>query len=169
MTGAKQRVAGRGRRVGSETRSAVTARLPRMQTFDQLAQTKWAGIAELWLDPLGDEVVRSECTLWVEPEAVRYAWSYEGKSQQGSFTLREGGADFTDSWHQPEPMACRTVAGGRGLFYVQGEYGPDSDWGWRTTLSLRAPTGPLVLQMTNIAPWGEEVRAVRLICTRATD
>ena len=27
--------------------------------------------------------------------------------------------------------------------------------------------GGLVLQMTNITPWGEEVRAVRMICRRA--
>ena len=34
------------------------------------------------------------------------------------------------------------------------------------TLALR-PTGELVLQMTNVAPWGEEVRAVRMTCARS--
>jgi hypothetical protein len=48
---------------------------------------------------------------------------------------------------------------------VQGAYGPDRDWGWRIGLSLRAPTGELVLRMTNIAPWGEEARAVRMTCS----
>ena len=87
-------------------------------------------------------------------------------AQEGKLALHDDGADFTDTWHQPQPMRCRPVADARGLFQVQGEYGPQSDWGWRTGLSLRTPTGELVLQMTNIAPWGEEVRAVRMICRR---
>jgi hypothetical protein len=28
------------------------------------------------------------------------------------------------------------------------------------------PSGELVLQMTNVAPWGEEQRAVRMVFTR---
>lgn len=77
------------------------------------------------------------------------------------------GADCTDSWHQPEPMRCRHVPDALGLFQVQGEHGPESEWRWRTGLSVRAPTGDLVLQVTNVAPWGEEARAVRMICQRA--
>jgi hypothetical protein len=63
-------------------------------------------------------------------------------------------------------MKCRRLSEARGLFQIQGEYGPDADWGWRTALSLRTPTDELVLQMTNIAPWGEEARAVRMTCGR---
>ena len=74
---------------------------------------------------------------------------------------------FVDTWHQPEPMACRVLDDARGAFQVLGCYGPDSDWGWRIALFVRAPTGELVLQMTNIAPWGEETRAVRMACRRA--
>jgi hypothetical protein len=33
-------------------------------------------------------------------------------------------------------------------------------------LVLRPPAGELVLQMTNITPWGEEARAVRMTFTR---
>jgi hypothetical protein len=80
--------------------------------------------------------------------------------------VREDGADFIDSWHQPLPMLCRRVDHAWGLFQVQGEYGAESDWGWRVGLSLRNLTNELVLQMTNIAPWGEEARAVRMICAR---
>ena len=40
------------------------------------------------------------------------------------------------------------------------------NWGWRINLCFREPTGELVLQMTNIAPWGEEARAVRMVCKR---
>jgi hypothetical protein len=52
------------------------------------------------------------------------------------------------------------------LFQLQYEYGPDADWRWRIALTLRAPTDELVLQMTNIAPWGEEARAVRMVAKR---
>jgi len=137
-----------------------------MNPLSDLDGTRWSGTAELWLDPLGDEVVRSDCTTSVDTNVVRYTWSHEGKGHQGSLTLREDGADFVDSWHQPEPMSCQRLAGAWGLFQVQAEYGPQSDWRWRTGLSLRTPTDELVLQMTNIAPWGEEARAVRMICKR---
>ena len=109
-----------------------------MSSLSAFEGTSWTGTAELWLDPLGDEGVSSDCTISIEKDRVRYTWSHEGKSHQGS-----GAAE---------------------LFQVAGSYGPGSEWGWRTGLSFRAPTGELVLQMTNIAPWGEEARAVRMIC-----
>jgi len=137
-----------------------------MTTLSELHGTRWAGSGELWLDPLGDQAERSDCTMAVDGDVLSYTWSHEGNAHRGSVTLRQDGADFVDTWHQPQPMACRRLSGAWGLFQVQGEYGPDSDWGWRIGLSLRAPTGELVLQMTNIAPWGEEVRAVRLVCHR---
>ena len=137
-----------------------------MDTLSDLRGTHWKGTAELWVDPLGNDVERSDCTIAVDTNVVRYTWSHEGKAHEGSITLRDDTADFTDSWHQPEPMKFRAVPGAWGLFQVQGEYGPESDWRWRIALSLRAPTGELVLQMTNIAPWGEEARAVRMACSR---
>lgn len=136
-----------------------------MDTPSELHGTEWTGTNELWLDPLGDDAQRSDCTLSVDAGVVRYTWSHEGKLHQGSIGLDADGAKFTDSWHQPEPMRCRVLAAG-GLFQLQGAYGPAADWGWRIGLSLRAPTGELVLQMTNIAPWGEEARAVRMTCQR---
>jgi hypothetical protein len=137
-----------------------------MTTLAALDGTSWRGTAELWLDPLGDDVVRSDCTMSVSESAVRYTWSHESGSHAGSITLLKDGADFTDSWHQPEAMRCRRLIDAWGLFQVQGEYGPESGWGWRIGLSLRAPTDELVLQMTNIAPWGEEARAVRMVGRR---
>lgn len=137
-----------------------------MAKLTDLDGTKWAGSSELWLDPLGDEAMRSDCTISVEGPVVRYTWTHEGKAHEGRVTLNEDGADFTDTWHQPQPMRCRPVAGAGGLFQVQGAYGPDADWGWRIGASLRPGDGELVLQMTNIAPWGEEVRAVRLVGKR---
>ncbi len=137
-----------------------------MTTLNELVGSSWKGSAELWVDPLGDQVQRSECTLAVEDGVVRYTWSHEGKPHRGSVTLRQDGAEFTDTWHQPETMKCAHIAGARGIFQLEGTYGPDGDWGWRIALLLRAPTGELVLQMTNIAPWGEEARAVRMVCAR---
>jgi hypothetical protein len=136
-----------------------------LRTLAQLSGTSWSGSAELWLDPLGDEASRSECTISVDDATVRYTWSHESEPHEGSVTLHDGGAEFIDTWHQPEPMTCLPVLGSQWLFQVQGAYGPDRDWGWLIGLSLRAPTGELVLQMTNIAPWGEEARAVRMTCS----
>lgn len=137
-----------------------------MGTLAEFSGTTWAGIAELWLDPLGDEAVRSDCTIAVIANVVSYTWSHEGQGLEGSITLTEHGAEFVDTFHSPEPMKCRLLVG-QGIFQVQGAYGADADWGWRIGLSHRARSDELVLQMTNIAPWGEEARAVRMICRRA--
>ncbi|HEY6562117.1 MAG TPA: hypothetical protein VI072_32845 [Polyangiaceae bacterium] len=136
-----------------------------MRTLSDLVGTHWKGTAELWLDPLGNDGLRSDCTLSVEGTLVRYTWSHEGKPHEGRVTLHSGGAEFTDTWHQPEPTQCLPVPAALGLFQVQYDYGPAMDWHWRIGLSLR-PTGELVVQMTNITPWGEEGRAVRMICER---
>ena len=137
-----------------------------MQSLAELNGTEWLGSAELWLDPLGDNVIRSACTLSVESHGVRYTWRHEGQEHEGEIALSDGGASFTDTWHQPSSMICRRLSGARGLFQIEGTYGPQSDWGWRINLSFRASTDELVLQMTNIAPWGEETRAVRMTCRR---
>lgn len=134
--------------------------------LSELDGTQWAGGAELWLDPLGDIAIRSKCTLAVAGNTLRYTWQHEGRDHAGSVRVWEDRAEFTDTWHQPEPMPCRHVPGSAGLFQVQGQYTADADWGWRILLSLRTPTEELVLQMTNLTPWGEEARAVRMIGMR---
>ncbi len=134
----------------------------------QLAGTEWTGTGELWLDPLGNQGESYACSLSVEGGRVRYEWQHEGKLQQGEYLLSDsGGAPWSDSWHQPEPTECRLVAGARGLFAFEYSYQDAGgvDWGWRMGLSQR-PTGELVLQMTIIAPWGEEGRAVRMVFNR---
>jgi hypothetical protein len=136
-------------------------------TLSSLVGTKWAGRAELWLDPLGNQADLSDCTIEIADGVVRYTWSYDGKPHQGSYTLVDGGADWTDTWHQTSVMKCRTIPEAWGLFAVAGTYAAPSgpDWGWRSVLSLR-DGGELVLQMTNVTPWGEDGRAVRMICTK---
>jgi hypothetical protein len=132
--------------------------------------TEWVGTGELWLDQLGNKAQSYECTLTVGTDDVSYTWQHEDKSQQGEYRLREdGSALWSDSWHQPEVIECRPVPGAKGLFGVECSYqAPGTpDWGWRMGLSQR-PTGELVLQMTNITPWGEEGRAVRMVFNRKT-
>ena len=137
-----------------------------MGALAEIEGTKWTGNSELWLDPLGDQAIKSDCTIAIDGGVVRYTWSHEGKGHEGSITPRDYGADFADSWHQPTPMKCLRVLDGQGLLQVEGRYGPELDWRWRMGLSVRAPSGELVLQMTNVTSWGEEVRAVRMICKR---
>ncbi len=129
--------------------------------------TEWAGTGELWLDPEGNEGDRYDCSLVVESDVLYYTWSYEDQAQKGSFTFAEGEATWMDTWHQPKPTKCVDVPNAWGLFTVEYSYDMPSSpsWGWRSKLSKR-PNGDLVLQMTNIAPWGEEGRAVRMIFTR---
>jgi len=135
-----------------------------MPELSELAGTRWAGTSQLWLDPLGDSGQVGECTMSLSAVGVEYTWAYEGVPHRGSVVLAAGSAEFRDTWHQPDPMECRYLPDSRGLFCVLGSYGPEGDWGWRMTLSLRPHSGELVLQMTNIAPWGEEARAVRMVC-----
>ena len=133
----------------------------------EFQESVWNGQAELWLDPLGNEADIGNCTLVIKSDVLAYTWVYEGETQTGSFTLHDGGATWIDSWHQPEPAHCDDLKGARGLFTVEHAYAVPSspNWGWRSQLSQR-PDGSLVLQMTNIAPWGEEGRAVRMTYQR---
>lgn len=140
-----------------------------VKTFEELAGTRWTGESELWLDPLGNEVIVSPCNIEVADGVVRYQWRHDEAEQRGSYTLHDdnsGGADFTDTWHSPSVMTCEAEPRW-GLMAVFATYaaGDGPDWGWRSTLVWR-PTDQLVLQMTNVAPWGEEARAVRMTCAR---
>lgn len=139
-----------------------------MNALSERAGTERTGTGELWLDPLGDEAHRYDCTLRITADALRYTWQHEGKTHQGEFLMRDGALSWSDTWHQPQQVTCSPIAGAWGLFAVAYTYAaPGSpDWGWRTVLSER-PSGELVLQMTNITPWGEEARAVRMVFRRA--
>lgn len=140
-------------------------------SWQDLAGSTWAGTSELWLDPLGNTSETSPCTVEVAPDAVRYTWAFRGTPHQGTIAIGGEGGVFTDSFHSPVPMVCRSLPSWA-LADLAGTYtaGEGPPWGWRLTLSLRPPYdgGPetLVLQMTNVAPWGEETRAVRVLATR---
>lgn len=51
--------------------------------LDELTGTRWKGSAALWVDPLGDQAERSECTLAIEDGTVRYTWSRKGDDHRG--------------------------------------------------------------------------------------
>ena len=132
-----------------------------------LSGTKWSGSGELWLDPLGNEVAECEVTGEFTAETFTYQWSYEGEAQEGSFAFRDGSATWTDTWHQKNPVECAAMADEWGLITVQHDYStPYGEWRWRSKFARR-PDGSLIVQMTNIAPWGEEGRAVRMTLTES--
>lgn len=140
--------------------------------FAAIAGSRWQGTAELWLDGLGNDADVSACTFEVAADTVRYTWSYQGTVHTGTIGLGGEGGTFTDTFHSPAPMACRAVPSWApvDLFgtYAAGDGPP---WGWRITVCRRpamegAPEA-LVLQMTNVAPWGEDSRAVRMTATRS--
>jgi hypothetical protein len=132
--------------------------------LEKLAGTKWKGKGELWLDPDGNVAEHYDCDINIQADVLKYSWFYENEAKHGSFRFNETGAIWVDSWHQENPVQCFYVPKAWGIFTVGHEYDvPDSpNWGWRSKLSER-PDGSLVLQMTNITPWGEEGRAVRMV------
>ena len=126
--------------------------------------TQWIGNGELWMDPEGNNATVYDCTMTINENKLDYTWVYEGETKEGHFTFNESGATWHDNWHQPDAANCTKVANIRSFLTIEHAYQTDGDssWGWRTNLSER-PNGDFVLQMTNIAPWGEEARAVRMI------
>lgn len=142
-------------------------------TLRDLAGTSWQGNSELFLDPLGNHAHLSPCTLHVELDGVRYTWAHEGTSHEGRIALDATGGTFTDTFHNPGEMRCEHGGRAGALFDLVGSYaaGDGPRWGWRLLLALRPSNDgepeALVLQMTNITPWGEDVRAVRMTTHRA--
>jgi hypothetical protein len=141
-------------------------------SLSALVGTRWRGRAELWLDPLGDAADWSDCELVVTTDGVSYTWSHAGKAHHGSIAVGGAESAFTDTFHSPTPLTFRPVAPTGALLNLLGSYdaGEGPPWGWRIILAHRPQFGELsealVLQMTNIPPWGEEVRAVRMTAAR---
>jgi len=136
--------------------------------IEHLNGTEWAGNGELWLDPTGYEARRHPCTAVVEGNTLRYRWTVDDAWQEGVFHVEpDGSARWRDSWHQKDEVRCRPEPGGMALVNVHFTWTPPTgpDWGWRIGVCER-PSGELVLQMTNVTPWGEEARAVRMIFDR---
>ncbi|MEM6513976.1 MAG: hypothetical protein AAF660_13265 [Pseudomonadota bacterium] len=129
--------------------------------------TTWSGESELWVDPTSDAET-SAATLNVGSDKIGYTWVYKGTDQSGELRWSEETLQWKDSWHQPEGVALTLVTGHGSLFAAEYSYpvGTGPDWHWRIKLAER-PDGSLVLQMTNIASWGEEAQAVRTVVRRS--
>ena len=93
-----------------------------MRSIRELKGSRWTGKTELWLDPFGNDAALSDCTITVGEGAVSYTWSHDGDEHEGALALRDGGADFTDTFHSPQRMSCATVDGAAGLVAVAGTY-----------------------------------------------
>lgn len=104
----------------------------------------------------------------VRADGVSYVWSRDQTTHRGELKVTPRGATFSDTFHQPAATEFAAVASSGALVDVQGSYaaGDGPPWGWRIILAHRPAvfglTEALVLQMINIAPWGEQVRAVRM-------
>mgnify|MGYP001552459430 FL=1 len=130
--------------------------------------TTWLGESELWTNPTGNDAEVSDATLSVRADEIVYTWVYKGAQQSGELRWKGEALEWKDSWHQPEGVTLTLVPGHGSLIAAEYSYsaGTGPDWHWRIKLAER-PDGTLVLQMTNIAPWGEEARAVRTVVRAA--
>lgn len=130
--------------------------------------SEWSGSNELWVDPSGNETEHSDATLQVGPDGIAYTWAYKGTAHRGELREIDGRLQWSDSWHQPAGVSLTPVSGHGALMAAEYSYpaGTGPDWHWRIKLAQR-PDDSLVLQMTNIAPWGEEARAVRMVLQRS--
>jgi hypothetical protein len=137
------------------------------QRLAKLEGFNWSGKGELWLDPEGNKADLFDCQLQIDIDSINYTWIYEGETKNGSFKFNDGGVTWIDTWHQPESVECKNISDSWGIFTVKHSYEVPSSpsWGWQSKLTER-PDGTLVLQMTNVAPWGEGGRAVRMIFSR---
>lgn len=138
------------------------------QELSALKNTRWQGQGELWLDPLGDEVTRYPCSAELGDGELSYIWTRDDKEHRGVVRWSKGEGQFQDSFHQDDEVECCPLPGAKAPVALTYDYGPEQrDWGWQILITLRPHNGDLVVQMTNIAPWGEEARAVRMVFQRA--
>ena len=124
----------------------------------------WQGVSELWEDPLGDSAQTCECSVQITDDGLSYEWSRKGTVHQGVLKIDDEGAQFSDSFHQQTPVACKAVASRSVASFA---YTYMEEWDWHINVCYREPTGQLLIQMTNGAPWGEQTRAVRMTCNRS--
>ncbi len=130
----------------------------------------WTGRSTLYLDPQGEgdtHPSRAEIVPAANGKALRvdYEWEVEAQVERGSLLIERDltqpgfRAAWVDSWHQDRTMMILTgdtpeAVDFRGTYQAEGY----PAWGWR--IRLEADGQRLRLLMFNIAPEGEEARAV---------
>lgn len=141
---------------------------------------RWTGTNRLH-DPFTGKPEDSSSTLTVTPVLqgtflrVDYAWSYQGKPQEGSIVFGadaekgEVNAQWIDTWHMAQKaMSCSGPAES-GRLEVRGSYAcpPGPDWGWRMEFRL-TPGHALQILMFNVSPEGQAAPAVEASYKPAT-
>ena len=139
--------------------------LAAMTTMSELIGPTWRGQAELWLDPLGNEVQTSDCSITLDQGVVRYTWAFKGEAQKRNPRALRRGSDLHRQLAQSEAASVsispRELGAARRVSAPTARERGPTGAGAPRSAAVRA--GELVLQMTNIAPWGEDGRAVRMI------
>jgi hypothetical protein len=150
-----------------------------MSGLDRLAACagRWQGTSTLE-DPHNGIADESASTATVTPVLagrfvrIDYAWSYDGKPQEGSLLIglqKKAGtatAHWIDSFHNGDKvMACTGSVAEDGTVSVRGSYAapPGPDWGWRIDV---IPGETLRIVHHNVWPEGKEELAVESAYTR---
>jgi len=131
-----------------------------------LAGSRWVGAGELWLDPLGDEAREYDCTNDQRRIGALYLVARRHAARRRLHPSRRTGKLVRQLASADRRRVLRATRGAR-----IARAPPCLPGIRRPGLALahdlvREPSGELVLQMTNVAPWGEEQRAVRMVFTR---
>lgn len=163
---------------GFETARGGTMKLT--QFHDRLVGN-WTGTKKLWMSPPPDPPAVCAAALAVTRVAggtflaLAYAWSFEGKPQEGLIVIgneNDAGtatASFVDSFHMSGSiLQCAGTVDAKGVASVLGHYAAPTgpDWGWRIDVSSTGPAG-LRIAMFNIAPDNTVYPAVQADFTRA--
>ena len=132
--------------------------------FEKYEGTIWQGSSDLWVDPSGNTGASSVAELSVEDGKITYLWSLNKDKHFGTILQDPSGIRWQDSFHTKEQALLTFSENVNGIFAATYMYSEPENpgWFWRIKMSQR-PDKRLVVQMTNITPWGEEARAVRLI------
>ncbi len=121
---------------------------------------EYAGRHQLWLEP-GQDAETGDVTATLVDDVLTWRWTRGEKIHQGALHL--DGSRWHDTFHQPVPAALEPQPAFGARFAGGYRYGPDDQpWAWMIRVCDR-PTGALVVQMTNITPWGETAPAVEFV------
>lgn len=133
----------------------------------------WTGPARTWLDPtgepdVGDWRVQIESLLDGRYARLRYDGVCTGKLHRGEMTLGVDDHEHTlywiDTFHTGASPLWSTGPAGPAVSVLGSYRAGEQRWGWRT--AFRQEGDELVIEATNIAPSGEETRAIEVRLTR---
>ena len=148
--------------------------------FLTLIAGTWIGETNTWLEPDGRPIVsqtQGSIQLLLNGRFAIYIYqsSLDGEPLHGMLTLGYNAsldryeASWIDSYHNNTAMMFCTGDPKENGLWVRGSY-PDPeggpDWGWRTEI-VRPDPHHLTITAYNIAPEGQETRAIETHLTRS--